>query len=63
MFEATFRNFDDTLCKDAGCSSEPDYIELISWMLHLNYLADFEADGNALSKGGVTRFDNDANLY
>jgi type I restriction enzyme M protein len=27
MFETTFRNLDDTLRKDAGCSSELDYIE------------------------------------
>ena len=28
MYEAAFRNIDDTLWKDAGCSSELDYIEL-----------------------------------
>ena len=27
MFETIFRNLDDTLRKDAGCSSELDYIE------------------------------------
>jgi hypothetical protein len=27
MFETTFRNLDDTLRKDAGCSGELDYIE------------------------------------
>ena len=30
MFEATFNNLDDTLRKDAGCSSELDYIEQTS---------------------------------
>ena len=27
MFEQTFKNIDDTLHKDAGCSSELDYVE------------------------------------
>jgi len=31
MFETTFRNLDDALRKDAGCSSELDYIELAGW--------------------------------
>ena len=41
MFETTFRNLDDTLRKDAGCSSELDYIEQTSWVLFLKYLDDF----------------------
>jgi len=44
MYEAAFRNIDDTLWKDAGCSSELDYIEQTSWVLFLKYLDDFEAD-------------------
>ena len=44
MFETTFRNLDDTLRKDAGCSSELDYIEATSWLLFLKYLDDFEND-------------------
>ncbi len=27
MYEAAFRNIDDTLWKDAGCSSELDYVK------------------------------------
>ncbi len=27
MFEQTFKNIDDILHKDAGCSSELDYVE------------------------------------
>lgn len=27
MFEAAFKNIDDTSWKDAGCTSELDYIE------------------------------------
>ena len=43
VFETTFRKLDDTLRKDAGCSSELDYIEQTSWVLFLKYLDDFEA--------------------
>ena len=44
MFEQTFKNVDDTLRKDAGCSSELDYVEQTSWILFLKYLDDFEKD-------------------
>ncbi|MCP4986142.1 MAG: N-6 DNA methylase [Colwellia sp.] len=44
MFEQTFRNIDDTLWKDAGCSSELDYVEQTSWVLFLKYLDDLEKD-------------------
>ena len=44
MFEAAFKNIDDTLWKDAGCSSELNYIEQTSWVLFLKYLDDYEAD-------------------
>ena len=44
MYETTFKNIDDTLWKDAGCSSELDYIEQTSWILFLKYLDDFESD-------------------
>lgn len=50
MFETTFRNLDDTLRKDAGCSSELDYIEQTSWVLFLKYLDDFEADREAAAR-------------
>ena len=43
-FEAIFKNIDDTLWKDAGCSSELDYIEQTSWVLFLKYLDDYEAE-------------------
>ena len=42
MFEQTFKNIDDILHKDAGCSSELDYTEQTSWMLFLKYLDDSE---------------------
>jgi type I restriction enzyme M protein len=44
MYDAAFRNIDDTLWKDAGCSSELDYIEQTSWVLFLKYLDDYESD-------------------
>jgi len=42
MFENTFKNIDDILHKDAGCSSELDYIEQTSWILFLKYIDDLE---------------------
>ncbi len=44
MFEQTFKNIDDILHKDAGCSSELDYVEQTSWILFLKYLSDLEKD-------------------
>jgi len=44
MFEQTFKNIDDVLWKEAGCSSELDYTEQTSWMLFLKYLDDLEKD-------------------
>lgn len=44
MFENTFKNIDDILHKDAGCSSELDYVEQTSWILFLKYLNDYEKD-------------------
>lgn len=44
MFEQAFKNIDDILHKDAGCSSELDYVEQSSWILFLKYLDDLEQD-------------------
>jgi len=44
VFEQTFKNIDDILHKDAGCTSELDYTEQSSWLLFLKYLDDLEAD-------------------
>jgi type I restriction enzyme M protein len=43
-FEQAFRNIDDVLWKDSGCTSELDYTEQTSWILFLKYLDDLEAD-------------------
>lgn len=50
MFEATFNNLDNTLRKDAGCSSELDYIEQTSWVLFLKYLDDYDKDRATTAK-------------
>lgn len=42
MFEQTFKQIDDVLWKEAGCSSELDYTEQTSWLLFLKYLDDLE---------------------
>src|SRR3989344_2186945 len=44
MFEQSFKNIDDILRKDAGASSELDYVEQTSWILFLKYLDDLEID-------------------
>ena len=44
MFQQTFKNIDDVLWKEAGCSSELDYTEQTSWMLFLKYLDDLERE-------------------
>jgi len=44
MFEQTFKNIDDILHKDAGCSNELDYVEQTSWILFLKYLNDLEIE-------------------
>jgi len=50
MFEQAFKNIDDILHKDAGCSSELDYVEQTSWVLFLKYLDDFEKDKKTAEK-------------
>ncbi len=44
MFENTFKNIDDVLWKEAGCTTELDYTEQTSWMLFLKYLDDLEQE-------------------
>jgi len=50
LFEQTFKNIDDILWKDAGCSSELDYVEQTSWILFLKYLDDYEKDKRAAAE-------------
>jgi type I restriction enzyme M protein len=44
MFEQAFRNIDDILWKEAGCTTELDYTEQTSWLLFLKYLDGLEQD-------------------
>lgn len=44
MFEQAFKKIDDILRKDAGVSSELDYIEQTSWLLFLKYLDALEQE-------------------
>lgn len=41
-FEQVFKNLDDVLWKEAGCTTELDYTEQSSWILFLKYLDDLE---------------------
>jgi len=50
MFEQVFKNIDDTLWKDAGCSTELDYAEQSSWILFLKWLDDYEKDKETKAK-------------
>lgn len=44
MFDQAFRNIDDALRKEAGCTTELDYTEQTSWLLFLKYLDGLEQD-------------------
>ena len=44
MFEQAFKNIDDVLRKEAGCTTELDYTEQTSWLLFLKYLDALEED-------------------
>jgi type I restriction enzyme M protein len=50
MFEQAFKNIDDVLRKEAGCTTELDYTEQTSWLLFLKYLEDLEQDRATMSK-------------
>jgi len=44
MFGQAFKNIDDVLWKEAGCTTELDYTEQTSWLLFLKYLEGLEQD-------------------
>jgi type I restriction enzyme M protein len=44
VFEQTFKNIDDVLRQEAGCTTELDYTEQSSWILFLKYLDDLERE-------------------
>jgi type I restriction enzyme M protein len=43
-FEQAFKNVDDVLWKEAGCTTELDYTEQASWLLFLKYLEGLEQE-------------------
>jgi len=44
LFEQAFRNIDDILWKESGCTTELDYTEQTSWLLFLKYLDGLDQD-------------------
>lgn len=57
MFEQAFRNIDDVLWKEAGCTTELDYTEQTSWLLFLKYLDGLEQDKAAEAALEGKRYD------
>ena len=49
-FQQAFKNIDDILRKEAGCTTELDYTEQSSWILFLKYLDGLDADREAIAK-------------
>jgi type I restriction enzyme M protein len=49
QYESTFNAIDNIL-RNAGCSTELDYIEQTSWLLFLKYLDDLEAEREMKAK-------------
>jgi type I restriction enzyme M protein len=50
MFEQAFKNIDDVLRKEAGCTTELDYTEQTSWLLFLKYLENLEQERDTEAK-------------
>lgn len=50
MFEQAFKNIDDVLRKEAGCTTELDYTEQTSWLLFLKYLDNLEDERSNVAK-------------
>jgi type I restriction enzyme M protein len=44
MFEQAFKNIDDALRREAGCTTELDYTEQTSWLLFLKYLENLDKE-------------------
>jgi type I restriction enzyme M protein len=58
MFEQAFKNVDDILHNDPGCSSELDYVEQTSWVLFLKYLDDLEKDRRTKAELGGKKYED-----
>ena len=48
-YNNVFKQLEDTLRKESGCTSELDYTEQSSWLLFLKYLDDKESENRAVS--------------
>jgi type I restriction enzyme M protein len=57
MFEQAFKNIDDVLRKEGGCTTELDYTEQTSWLLFLKYLDGLEQDRAAEAELKGKRYD------
>jgi len=57
MFEQAFKNIDDVLRKEAGCTTELDYTEQTSWLLFLKYLDSLEQDRATEAKLAGRKYD------
>jgi type I restriction enzyme M protein len=44
MYEQAFKNIENVLFKEAGCTTEMDYTEQTSWVLFLKYLDGLERE-------------------
>ena len=58
MFEQAFKNIDNVLRREAGCTTELDYTEQTSWLLFLKYLDALDEDRAAVARleGRAHRF-------
>src|ERR1700751_2821632 len=56
MFEQAFKNIDDVLRNEAGCTTELDYTEQTSWLLFLKYLDDLEHEKEMEAKLAGKRY-------
>src|SRR3954468_6532570 len=50
MFEQAFKNIDNALRKEAGCTTELDYTEQTSWLLFLKYLEGLDQERATVAK-------------
>jgi type I restriction enzyme M protein len=57
MFEQAFKNIEDILWKEAGCTTELDYTEQTSWLLFLKYLDSLEEDRASEAALGGKRYE------
>ncbi len=57
MFEQAFKNIDDILWKEDGCTTELDYTEQTSWLLFLKYLDGLEQDKATEARLGGKKYD------